>query len=62
MTHWSLLFGLLKFEQCLDPTVAGAATTFSTFDIVCSTTCLEEQAAEDEGAASSGGDLNITEP
>ena len=43
LTHWNLLFGLLKFEQCLDPTVAGAATTFSTFDIACSTSCLVEE-------------------
>jgi hypothetical protein len=39
MTRFNLMFGLIQFEQCLEPTVADAATSFSTLDISCSEEC-----------------------
>lgn len=39
MTRFNLLFGLVRFEQCLEPTVADAATSFTTLDIECSDVC-----------------------
>ena len=39
MTRFNLLFGLLRFDQCLEPTVADAATSFNTLDISCSDVC-----------------------
>ena len=41
MARFSLFFGLLQFEQCLEPTVADAATSFTTLDISCSETCMQ---------------------
>ena len=42
MARFNLLFGLIQFEQCLEPTVADAATSFSTLDISCSEVCKQQ--------------------
>jgi hypothetical protein len=42
LTHFSVLFGLLRFEQCLETTVAEMATSYTSADISCSKTCLQQ--------------------
>eukprot|EP00797_Seminavis_robusta_P016056 Sro23_g015670.2 (135) ;mRNA; r:44096-44500 len=43
MAKFSLLFGLLQFEECLGPTLSDAATSFTTLDISCSDSCGQQQ-------------------
>lgn len=66
LTHWSLFFGLVNFELCLDPTASGAATTvWEGGNIVCSTGCLTETETEieaivtesEQNVVESGGDV-----
>lgn len=42
MARFNLLFGLIQFDQCLEPTVADAATSFTTLDISCSEVCEQQ--------------------
>jgi len=49
MAKFNLFFGLVNFEQCLEPTVAEAATSFTTFDISCSDFCAQD------GTTTNGG-------
>lgn len=45
MARFNFLFGLVQFDQCLEPTVADAAISFNTLDITCSDVCHHDDDA-----------------
>jgi hypothetical protein len=48
LTRFNLMFGLLDFEECLDPTVSDSVTSFTTLNIACSDSCKTQEQEEVE--------------